>query len=226
MLVSDQTGETPRGISPSLCGALAQRLGVPLELVPYANPGLLADAATNDEWDVELIGAEPARAATIDFTRPYAELEASFLVRDDCPAHKCDDVDAAGYSIAVSRRAAYALKLEASLASATLRQTAEPGLAASADLYFEDSCDALAGLRPWLLRLVEDDARFAGSRVLEGRFHTVEQAVGTPRGRGDAALPFLEAFVAESTGGGLVAELIREHGWRGRLLWRRKSNLL
>ena len=26
LLVSDQTGATPRGISPSLCGALAQRL--------------------------------------------------------------------------------------------------------------------------------------------------------------------------------------------------------
>ena len=62
LLVSDQTGATPRGISPSLCGALAQRLEVPLELVPYANPGLLADAATSDEWDVGLIGAEPARA--------------------------------------------------------------------------------------------------------------------------------------------------------------------
>ena len=69
LLVSDQTGATPRGISPSLCGALAQRLEVPLELVPYANPGLLADAATSDEWDVGLIGREPARAATIAFSR-------------------------------------------------------------------------------------------------------------------------------------------------------------
>ena len=139
-------------------------------------------------------------------------------MRDDCPAQRCDDVDAAGYSIAVSRRAAYALKLEASLASATLKQTAEPGLPASADLYFEESCDALAGLRPWLLGLLENDERFAGSRVLEGRFHVVEQAVGTPRGRGDAALPFLEAFVAEATGGGLVAELIREHGVEGKVV--------
>ena len=138
-------------------------------------------------------------------------------MRDDCPAQRCDDVDAEGYSIAVSRRAAYALKLEASLASATLKQTAEPGLPASADLYFEESCDALAGLRPWLLGLLETDERFVGSRVLEGRFHVVEQAVGMPRGRGDAALPFLEAFVAEVTDG-LVAELIREHGVEGKVV--------
>ena len=35
LLVSDQPGATPRGISPSLCGALAQRLEVPLELVDH-----------------------------------------------------------------------------------------------------------------------------------------------------------------------------------------------
>ena len=140
-------------------------------------------------------------------------------MRDVSRARRCDDVDAEGYSIAVSRRAAYALKLEASLASATLKQTAEPGLPASADLYFEESCDALAGLRPWLLGLLENDERFAGSRVLEGRFHVVEQAVGTPRrGRGAAALPFLEAFVAEATADGLVAELIREHGVEGKVV--------
>ena len=74
------------------------------------------------------------------------------------------------------------------------------------------------GTTPWLLGLLENDERFAGSRVLEGRFHVVEQAVGTPRGRGDAALPFLEAFVAEATGGGLVAELIREHGVEGKVV--------
>ena len=39
-----------------------------------------------------------------------------------------------------------------------------------------------------------------------------------PRGRGDAALPFLEAFVAEATGGGLVADLIREHGVEGKVV--------
>lgn len=58
----------PRGVSPGLAQALADTLGVDLELVPYKNPGLLADAALKDEWDVGLIGAEPARAQTISFT--------------------------------------------------------------------------------------------------------------------------------------------------------------
>ena len=41
--------------------------------------------------------------------------------------------------------------------------------------------------------------------------HTVDATGGD-------ALPFLEAFVAEATGGGLVAELIREHGVEGKVV--------
>lgn len=78
LLVSSRgpAGE-PAGVSPSLCGLLATRLGVPLELVPFENPGLLADAAAIDAWDVGLVGAEPARAETIAFSRPYAAIEAT-----------------------------------------------------------------------------------------------------------------------------------------------------
>ena len=38
-------------------------------LLASLKASLLADAATSDEWDVGLIGAEPARAATIAFSR-------------------------------------------------------------------------------------------------------------------------------------------------------------
>ena len=119
----------------------------------------------------------------------------------------------------MSKRAAYALWLEANLRNATLQPTAEPGLAASADLFLAAGrFDALAGLRPWLLGLVETDPRFAGARVLDGRFTTVNQAVGTPRRDGhEEAVPFLESFVADAVASGRVAELIREHGVEGKL---------
>ena len=69
-----------------MAAAVANKLGVGLELVPFKNPGLLADAANKDKWDVGLIGAEPARAAVIAFTAPYCEIEATYLVK---PAALC-----------------------------------------------------------------------------------------------------------------------------------------
>ena len=35
---------SPEGVSPDMARALAERLGVPLRLVPFASPGLVADA--------------------------------------------------------------------------------------------------------------------------------------------------------------------------------------
>ena len=220
LLVSERgPGGEPRGVSPSLCGELARRLGAELEVVPYANPGLLADGAARGEWAVGLIGAEPARAETILFTPPYAEIEATFLVPPSSRLGDIASVDAPGTRVCVSRRAAYCLWLEANLERADLVQTSEPGLALSADLFVDEACDALAGLRPWLLGLVDQDPRFEGCSVLDGNFSTVQQAVGTPRvgGAETAALPFLEAFVADATASGLVAKLIADHGVAGKL---------
>ena len=58
------TGD-PTGVSPSMARAVADRLGVRVEYVPYATPGELADDATQDRWDIGLIGAEPERARTM-----------------------------------------------------------------------------------------------------------------------------------------------------------------
>ena len=219
LLVSSRgPNDEPRGVSPSLCLELANRLDAELEIVPYANPGLLADGAAKGEWAVGLIGAEPARAATIAFTRPYAEIEATYAVPPGSSYGDVAAVDAAGCTVAVSRRSAYGLWLEANLEKASLKQTADPGLAASADLFFDARADALAGLRPWLLGLRADDDRFREFRVLDGRFATVNQAIGTPRlGREDDALPFLAAFVDDVTSSGLVADLIRDTGVEGKL---------
>ena len=250
LLVSSRgpNGE-PVGVAPDMAASLARRIRVPLQLVPYANPGLLGDAATRDEWDVGLIGAEPKRAETIAFTAPYAEIEATFMVLPDRGLDTVADVDRPGVRVCVSARAAYDLWLTANLQSASLTRTEEPGLERSRKLFDSGEFDALAGLRPWLLdqarrlalsrALPRASARFrtrararvltgaapsqvetapAGTRVLDGSFTSVQQAIGTPRARGDGgATLFLEQFVAEAKAS-RVASLIEKHGQTGRLV--------
>ena len=177
LLVSSRgpNGE-PVGVAPDLAAALARRIGVPLQLVPYANPGLLGDAATCDEWDVGLIGAEPKRAETIAFTAPYAEIEATFMVLPDRGLDTVVDVDRPGVRVCVSARAAYDLWLTANLQSASLTRTEEPGLERSRKLFDSGEFDALAGLRPWLL---DQARRLALSRTLpraSARFRTLPHA--------------------------------------------------
>ena len=81
------TGKTmagdPVGVAPDMAKAIADHLGVGLQLVPFPSPGPLADAAVDDVWDIGLIGAEPQRATHIQFSDAYVEIEATYLVWED-----------------------------------------------------------------------------------------------------------------------------------------------
>ena len=145
--------------------------------MPFATPSELADAATDDAWDIGLIGAEPARAETIAFTAAYTEIEATYLVPPGSSLRRnrgCRPGTGSGSrSLAGS---AYDLFLSRNIERAELVRAS--GLDGSFDLFLERQLDALAGLRP---RLLSDVERLSGSRILDGQFTAVQQAVGTPR---------------------------------------------
>lgn len=197
----------PQGVAPDMAGEIAARLGVPLKLQPYANPGKLADAVA--EWDIGLIGAEPARAESIAFSAAYLEIESTYLVPPGSKIRSVEEVDRKGVRIAVYGKSAYGLYLNRSIQNAELVNA--EGLDASWELFVKEKLDALAGLRP---RLVTDVEKLPGARVLEGRFTAVQQAVGTPKAR-SAGAAFLAQFVEEAKASGLVARLIERHGVRG-----------
>ncbi|MGG5818726.1 transporter substrate-binding domain-containing protein [Falsiroseomonas sp. HW251] len=210
LLVSSRTRDGgPAGVSPDLARALADRLGVPVHYVPYPRPGELADDAGSGAWDIGLIGAEPQRAEKIAFTAAYAEIEATYLVPPGSPIAAIDEVDRPGIRIAVAARAAYDLWLERNIRQATLLRA--PSLDGSFTLFTEQRTEALAGLRP---KLIEEAEKLPGARILPGAFMTVQQAIGTPRGR-PAAEAFLAEFVEEAKRSGLVASLIAKHGVKG-----------
>lgn len=210
LLVSARTEDGgPAGVSPDMARAIADRLGVALRYVPYASPALLADAATRDEWDIGLIGAEPQRAETIAFTPAYAQIEATYLVPAGSGLRGIAEVDAPGVRIAVTGKTAYGLWLDRNIRYAELVRTG------SMDETLADfrnrGLEALAGLRA---RLTSDLAALPGARILDGRFMAVQQAVGIPRnGDGtEAAIAWLTGFVEHARVSGLVAELIRKYG--------------
>jgi polar amino acid transport system substrate-binding protein len=202
------TGE-PRGIAVDLGRELGRRLGAPVEIVGYPTPGELADAATSGVWDVGFLGAEPHRAKEISFTAAYVEIEATYLVPPGSPLLTIADVDREGVRIAVPEKSAYELYLSRTLKHAQLART--KGGDAAFKLLVGDKLDALAGLKP---RLVKDHANLPGSRILDGRFTAVQQAIGIPKGR-DAGANYLRAFVEDIKESGLVARTIDENGVRG-----------
>ncbi len=207
---STPTGE-PAGVAPDIARAIADRLGVAVSYVQFASPGELADAVDGGDWDIGMIGAEPVRAERIAFSAAYVEIEATYLVPGGAPFASVKDVDREGVRIAISGRSAYDLYLTRSLEHAELVRA--QGVSGAAELFVRDELDALAGLRP---ALATEADKLPGTRVLDGHFTTIQQAIGTRRGN-EAGAAFLAEFVEEAKASGLVGRLIERHGVTGRL---------
>ena len=210
LVLNDGPDGEPRGIAPDLGREIGRRLGVPVEFVRFDHAGKLADAVKAGLWDIGFLGNEPQRAAEIAFSPAYLEIPVTYLVPAGSPIRTLADVDRQGVRIAVSGNSAYDLFLSRTLQYAKLMRA--PGIEGSYRLFVAEKLDALAGLKP---RLVGDAETLPGSRVLEGQVTGVQQSIGAPRGRGEAAARYLREFVEEAKASGLVAQIIEAHGVRG-----------
>merc|ERR1719203_2639911 len=121
LLVTGKTaaGE-PEGLAPSMGAAFAQKLGVPVQYVPYDTPAAIFKDAEGDKWDVAMVGADPARAEFVNFTEPYCQIEATYAVPTASTAQQCADIDKDGIRVAGATGAAYVLWLERNLKHAKL----------------------------------------------------------------------------------------------------------
>jgi polar amino acid transport system substrate-binding protein len=198
-----------RGVAVDLTQELARRLSVPVELVPFEGVAPMVDAAKTGVWDIAFLGADPARAGEITFTAPYLELEATYLVPAGSSLRTVADVDRQGIRVAAPARAAYELFLSRGLKQAELVRTKSGDEAF--DFLVQGKVEALSGLRQGLYALQE---KLPGSRMLDGKFFAVQQAIGVPAGR-DAAAEYLRGFVEQAKASGLVARSIEKTGFRG-----------
>jgi polar amino acid transport system substrate-binding protein len=204
----DAAGEA-RGVSVDLAREAARRLGLPVDLVLFNSAGNVVDALKAGRVDLAFVAIDPVRAADMDYTAPYVIIEGAYLVRNDSPLQRNEDVDRAGARIAVGRGSAYDLFLTREIKSATLVRA--PTSPAVVDLFLAEKLEVAAGVKQ---QLEADAKRVGGVRLLPGRFMVIEQAMGVPKGR-TAAQAWLAAFIEEMKASGFVADALRRHGVEG-----------
>lgn len=209
LATKDPASGESRGVAIDLTRELGRRLGVPVAIVAYESVAVMVDAAKTGAWDIAFLGIDPAREGEIGFTAAYLEIEATYLVPAGSPLGAAEDVDREGVRVAAPARANYELFLGRHLRRAQLVRAVNAE--AAFGLLVTGQVDVLAGLRQALSGLPE---RLPGSRVLDGRFMAVPQAVGVPRGR-DAGLAYLRGVVEDAKASGLVARAIERTGARG-----------
>jgi polar amino acid transport system substrate-binding protein len=200
----DPASGEPRGVSVDLAHELGRRLGVPVALVTFDAAGKVFDAL--GAWDVAFLAIEPARAAQIAFTAPYVLIEGTYLVREDSPLRAIEDFDREGVRIAVGSKSAYDLYLSRTLKRAQLVRA--PTSPAAIDLFMAERLEAAAGVKQPLVQFARSHP---GVRVIDGRFMSIQQAIGTPKGRATGAR-YLREFVEEMKASGFVAAGLARSG--------------
>ncbi len=203
-----RTGEL-RGVAVDVARALATRLGVEMVPVEYPSPTKVLNGLAVGAWDVGFLGVAPSRAALVDFSPPYMQVDATYLVPAGSSIRKLADADRAGVRIAVSGKSVEDIVLTRMLKRAELRRVETVG--AGFDLLRAGNADALATPRPTALSF---SARLPGSRVLEDHFHATFGAMAVPKGQA-GRLAYISEFIEEAKASGLVQLAIERAGVRG-----------
>ena len=205
----DSTTGEARGVSVDLSRELAKRLGVALELVPFASAGQTVEGIKAGTVDIAFVAIDPVRGADITYSAPYVVIEGAYLVRSESPIRSNAEVDRPGIRIAVGLGSAYDLFLTREIKVAKLVRA--PTSPAVVDFFVAQNIEVAAGVKQ---QLEMDAKRVPGLRLLDGRFMVINQAIGTPRGR-EAAASYLRSFVEDMKASGFVANALSRHGIEG-----------
>jgi polar amino acid transport system substrate-binding protein len=200
----------PVGVSVDLAREFARRLGVKIELVVLDTAGKSVETVRNEKADIGFFAIDPLRGEGISFTAPYVLIEGCYLVRADSPLRKNDEVDNVAFRVTVGAGSAYDLYLTRELKHAQIIRA--PSSPAVVETFLAGNHDVAAGVKQ---QLEFDAERTPGLRLLPGSFMLIEQAMGTPKSRGQQAVDCLIAFVEEMKDSGFVADALMSHGIQG-----------
>jgi len=211
LVTGKESNGDPQGVSPDLAKALANELNVDIKLITFNRPGELADAISEDAWDIGNIANEPERAKSITFSLPYTTIESTFLIRNGLNINSLQDVDKKGINIAVAERSAYDLWLTENIKNADLIRA--KSIDESFSVFQENKYEALAGLRP---KLIDDIKKTTDCYLLDEPFTFINQCIGSKPGNLEAK-NFINNFVKRNIENGFIKNLLSKYDVLGKL---------
>ena len=199
------------GVSPGIGKKLAKELNISFKIVQFANPGLLADAVNNNEWDIGNIASEKERGKTIDFSDPYVNIDANFLFREEDNFKNNNDIDQSGIKIAVFERSAYDLWLTENFKKAELIRV--NSIEESHNLFKENKVNILAGLKP---KLIDEMKKNNNYEMIQSPFTYIKQSIGIKKGNPEV-LDFINKFISNNIKEGYIKSLLKQHNVQDKL---------
>ena len=203
---TDPVTEQPKGITVDLGTALAEKLGVPVELVVHGSSGEIVNSAPHDVWDVTFTPVDAERKTKLDYGYNYFLGESTCLVRAGAEYATLEALDAPGARVVGVEDTATIRSLRRAFDKAEIVGTA--GLGEAIEMLRANQADAIALGRESLESLAKD---LPGSRILDGAFHSAGTAIAVHKGKA-AALAYANEFIEEAKADGTVRRAFDRHG--------------
>jgi polar amino acid transport system substrate-binding protein len=203
------TGELRGGPFMEIARALAARLGVEALPVEYPTPPKVVECLGAGTCDVGFVGIDRAEKVGLGFSRPFMQLEFTYLVPAGSSIRSVADVDRTGVRIAAVRSHLSTVALTSILKHATLvyAETPDPTF----DLLRTGHADVMASVRSALL---EYSNQLPGSRVLKDYYGANRMTMVVAKGQA-GRLSYVSEFIEEAKASGLVQRAIERDGLGG-----------
>lgn len=189
------------GPVPDMLKELANKLGVPYQLIPGANAKAVMDAVNGHTADIGFLAYDESRGKVVDFSAPFYLMFNAYLVRADSAFQKSSDLDKAGVKIGATTGQTQQIFLSETLKNAKvvlMKETpAEPEMAKMLE---SGEVDAFGQNRERSEALA---AKYPNLRVLTDNFSDVGQAIVVEKGD-KVKLPHLNQMVKEAITSGMV----------------------
>jgi polar amino acid transport system substrate-binding protein len=210
-VVDPGTGE-PRGVAVDLGTALADRAGVPVELVGFSSSGEVTGALADGAIDVGFMPVDEDRKQLVAFGPNYALGTSTYLVAPGSPIASIDEVDRPGIRVGGVEATTTIRAARRSLTRTEVSGT--PGADELLRRLRAGELDAVALGRDSLQSLA---AMVPGARILDGHFLATGTAIAVPKGR-PGALRFATAFIEAAKADGTVRSAFDRAGLEGAIV--------
>ncbi|WP_231970301.1 ABC transporter substrate-binding protein [Polynucleobacter necessarius] len=201
-----------RGVTIDIAHEIGQCSGLPVKLIPFKTAGNTVDAIKTGEIDLVFVAIDPIRGADISYTPAYIQIEGAYMVKEKSPITANEQVDVSSNEIVVSKGSAYDLYLTREIQNATILR------AASSQAVIDDFMSGKGNVAAGVKQQLESDAkRYAGLRMLPGRFMVINQAIGTPKARPqyEKTTVYLSGLITNLKQSGFVAQAMQRHNIQG-----------
>ena len=211
LLTRTADGTVVGGVAVEVGKFIAEKLGVPFELVPYANQNLYMQSFGKGEWDIGFGTRTPLVADKAEFVVDVVLSDYVFMAAPGREFADAAQVDRPGVKIAVGENTTSDQFLTRTLQSAELVRTTPAGGGVS-EAFRSGKADVYAASASIVQQAI---VKLPGAKVVPGAFTSDRHMVTLPKGKSSASQSKIVEIVREAKKSGVVRKAIEQLSLKG-----------